>query len=261
MNDQLLSYFWRPVWGWRTIAEPFAHAVAVLLPWGLLLPFAFFRARREIDADTRRRLRLLYAWLATAFVLVAVSGRQRDRYYLLLCPAAALLIGWWYSTLAWRWRAWGFAAAWITVVATGVVLVTVDTPRFNATTDLRELRAVVAQAPAPLFSLDLQDLALSFNLDRPVVNDKDYLRFEARARQGEIGYLIISDRALATQPAGLCMRRVARGVVTRQPFTVLDPRGCVEGTFDPRYTPLLIPMRLWNPVERGELAGSRGLCP
>ena len=103
----------------------------------------------------------------------------------------------------------------------------------NATTDLRELRAVVAQAPAPLSALDLQDLALSFNLDRPVVNTKDYQRFEARARQGNPGYLIISDRALATQPAAPCMRRVARGVVTRQPFTVLDPRGCVEGTSPP----------------------------
>ena len=92
---------------------------------------------------------------------------------------------------------------------------------------------MVAQAPAPLSALDLQDLALSFNLGRPVVNAKDYLRFEARARRGELGYLIISDRALATQPAGPCMRRVARGVVTRQPFTVLDPRGCVEGTSPP----------------------------
>src|SRR5439155_16466692 len=118
--------------------------------------------------------------------------------------------------------------AWITVVAAGMVLVTIDTARFNATTDLRELRAVGAQAPAPLFALDLQDLALSFNLGRPVVSAKDYLRFEARARQGEPGYLIISDRALATQPAGPCMRRVARGVVTRQSFTVLDPRGCSE---------------------------------
>ena len=233
MNDQLRSYFWRPVWGWRTIAEPFAHAVTVLLPWGLLLPFAVRRARREVDTDTRRRVRLPLAWLATAFALIAVSGRQRDRYYLLLCPAAALLIGWWYSTSTWRWRARAFAGAWIAVVAAGVVLVTVDTSRFNATTDLHELRAVVAQAPAPLSALDLQDLALSFNLGRPVVNAKDCLRFEARARQGELGHLIISDRALATQPAGPCMRRVARGVVTRQPFTVLDPRGCVEGTSPP----------------------------
>jgi len=113
-------------------------------------------------------------------------------------------------------------------VAGGVVLVTWDTPRVNATTDLRGLRAVLAHASAPLFSVDLQDLALSFNLDRPVVKDKDYRRFEARARQGEMGYLIISDRALHTQPVDPCMRRIARGLVTRELFTVLDPSGCGE---------------------------------
>jgi 4-amino-4-deoxy-L-arabinose transferase-like glycosyltransferase len=93
-TDQLRSYFWRPLWGGRTIAEPFVHAVTVLLPWGLLLPFAVRRALGEADADTLRRTRLLLAWLATAFALIAVSGRQRDRYYLALCPASALLIGW-----------------------------------------------------------------------------------------------------------------------------------------------------------------------
>jgi 4-amino-4-deoxy-L-arabinose transferase-like glycosyltransferase len=171
-------------------------------------------------------VRLLLVWLATVFVIMAVSGKQRERYYLPLCPAAALLIGWWYSTLAWRGRARAFAGAWIAVVAAGGVLVTLETPHFNATTDLRALRAVVSQAPAPLFSLDLQDLALSFNLDRAVVNAKTLQRFEVRVRQGEIGYLIISDRALRTQPGDPCMHRIARGLVTRQPFTVLDPTGC-----------------------------------
>ena len=70
----------------------------------------------------------------------------------------------------------------------------------TATTDLTGLRAVLAQAPLPLLSFDLQDLALSFNLDRPVVNDKNYQSFEHRVRQGEMGYLIISDRALREQP-------------------------------------------------------------
>jgi 4-amino-4-deoxy-L-arabinose transferase-like glycosyltransferase len=228
-TDQLRSYFWRPVWDWRTIAEPFVHAVTVLLPWGLLLPFAIQRAWRETDPETRRRLRLQLAWMATAFALIAVSGRQRDRYYLPLCPAAALLIGWWYSTSVWRWRTRAFAGVWIAVVVGGVVLVTADTRRFNATTDLRELRAVLARMPAPLFSVDLQDLALSFNLDHPVVSDKSYQRFAVRARRGEMGYLIISDRALATQRTDPCMHGIARGVVTRQPFTVLEPQGCAEG--------------------------------
>jgi 4-amino-4-deoxy-L-arabinose transferase-like glycosyltransferase len=232
-NDQLLSYFGRDAWRWQTIAEPVTFAVTVLLPWGLLLPFAVRRALRETDPDTVRRVRLPLVWLATVFVLMAVSGKQRERYYLPLCPAAALLIGWWYSTLAWRGRARAFAGAWIAVVVTGAVFVKLDTPHFNATTDLRAVRAVLSQARAPLFSYDLQDLALSFNLNRAVVNAKNLQRFEVRVRQGEMGYLIVSDRALRTQPGDPCMRRIARGLVTRQPFTVLDPTGCSRRASSP----------------------------
>jgi 4-amino-4-deoxy-L-arabinose transferase-like glycosyltransferase len=226
LNDQLLSYFGRDRWDRQAIAEPISFAVTVLLPWGLLLPFAIRRALREADPDTVRRVRLLLVWLATVFVIMVLSGKQRERYYLPLCPPAALLIAWWYSTLAWRGRARAFAGAWIAVAAAGVVVVKLDTPHFNVTSDLRAVRAVLSQAPAPLYSLDLQDLALSFNLDRPVVNAKTLQRFEDRVRQGEMGYLIISDRALATKPGDPCMRSIARGLVTRQPFTVLDPAGC-----------------------------------
>jgi 4-amino-4-deoxy-L-arabinose transferase-like glycosyltransferase len=233
LNDQLLYYFVRPEWSWRTILEPLDHAITVLLPWGVLLPFAVRRVLHEADPDAIRRVRLLLVWLATVFAIMAVSAQQRQRYYIPLCPAAALLIGWWYSTLAWRWRAQAFAGAWIAVAAVGGALVTLDTPRYNATTDLTALRTVLAQAPLPLFSLDLQDLALSFNLDRPVVNDKRYEQFEARARRGEMGYLIISDRAIGNQPVAPCMRRIAQGLVTRRAFTVLDPTGCREPASSP----------------------------
>ena len=225
LNDQLLAYFGRDAWGWRSITEPITFAATVMLPWSLLLPFAVRRALREPDPETVRRVRLLLVWLATVFAIMAVSGKQRERYYLPLCPAGALLTGWWYSTLAWRWRAPAFAGAWTRSRGFGA-LVTRDTTRFNAETDLRALRSALGQAPAPLFSVDLQDLALSFNLDRPVVNDKDYQSFEDRVRHGELGYLIISDRALRAEPAAPCMRRMARGLVTRRPFTALDPTGC-----------------------------------
>jgi len=56
-----------------------------------------------------------------------------------------------------------FAGAWIAVAAVGGTFVTLDTPRYNATTDLYGLRAVLAKAPAPVSSYDLQDLALSFH--------------------------------------------------------------------------------------------------
>ncbi len=226
LNDQLLWYFGRAGWSWRTIMDPFIHAVSILLPWVLLLPFAVRRAFREADSETVRRVRLLLIWLATVFTIMAVSGNQRDRYYLPLCPSVALLTGWWYTTLAWPQRARAFASAWIAVVAVGAVLVTLDTPRYNARTDLRALRAALAQAPAPLFAVDLQDLALSFNLDRPVVNSKHYERFENGVRESRAGYLIISDRALRRQSDDPCRRRIAAGLVTRRPFTALDLTEC-----------------------------------
>jgi hypothetical protein len=69
---------------------------------------------------------------------------------------------------------------------------------------------VLAQAPLPVFAFDLQDLALSFNLDRPVVNAKNFRRFEDRVRQGRVEYLVISDRALRVQTGDPCMRRIAK---------------------------------------------------
>jgi hypothetical protein len=197
-----------------------------VLPWALLLPAALRRAVRERDPHTWRRVRLLLVWLTTVFALMAVSSQQRERYYLPLCPVAALLIGWWYSTLAWRWRARAFAGAWIAVVAVGATVVTLDTPRYNATTDLREVRAVLPPTPTRVFALDLQDLALSFNLDRPVVNCKNYESCVQRVRDGEGRYILISNRLLDQQPRGSCSRRIATGVVTRRPFTVLDPTLC-----------------------------------
>jgi len=228
LGDQLHRYFGHGGGGhdgWALVTSV-NFAVTVLLPWSVLLPVALWRAIRERDPETKRRVRLLLVWLVIVFVIMAASGQQRERYYLPLCPVAALLVGWWYSTLAWRWRAQAFAGVWITVVAVGAAFVTVDTPRYNATTDLHEVRAVLAPVPNRVFALDLQDLALSFNLDRPVVNCKNLRSCEQRARNGEGRYMLISNRLLDQQPSAPCLHPVAAGVVTRRPFTVLDATLC-----------------------------------
>lgn len=226
-QDQLLWYFGRTGWHWRAITEPFGHAVAITLPWCVLLPFGIWAAVREADLEKARRVRLLLVWLATVFVIIAVSDQQRERYYLPLCPAVALLIGWWYSTLAWRRRALAFAGAWVAVVAIGAVLDTIHTRRFNAATDLGTLRVAPAQAPAPLYAFDVPELVLTFNLDRPVQAIK-YHSFEERVKHGRDGYLIISDRALRSVPHTLCMRRLATGVVNSRPVTVLAKNTCSQ---------------------------------
>jgi 4-amino-4-deoxy-L-arabinose transferase-like glycosyltransferase len=226
-NDQLLWYFERTAWSWRTLTEPFAHAVAITLPWCLLLPVAVRRAVRETDPETARRLRLVLAWLVTSFVLMAVSGQQRERYYLPLCPAVALMIGWWYSTLGWRRRAVAFACAWMVVVAVGVVLVVAETRRFNARSDLGALRGAVAQVPAPVYAADVPELVLAFNLDRPVLIS-DYRFFEERAQHELSGYLVVSDRMLRRVSDISCMRRVATGMTPGRPFTVVVRDTCAS---------------------------------
>ena len=212
--DQLRFYFGRgDGHDWSAVVSPVSFGVTVLLPWGVLLPFAVRRAICESSPDTRRRLRLLLVWLVTVFACIAVSGRQRERYYLPLCPAAALLIGWWYSTLAGRLRVRAFAGAWIAVAVVGAVVVTLDTPRYNATTDLLEVLAVLPSRPAPVFALDVQDLDLS--------------SCEQRVHGGEELYVIISERMLDEQQrSDSCSRPVARGLVTRRPFMLLDPTIC-----------------------------------
>ena len=106
------------------------------------------------------------------------------------------------------------------------VAVWVATSRLNATTDLRAFRAVLAEAPAPVFAIDLQDLALSFNLDHPVVSAKTVRTFEDRVRAGERAYLVISERAIGQRGVDGCLRPVARGRVTRRHFVVLEPVDC-----------------------------------
>jgi len=224
LHDQFLWYVPTTGWHWRAIGEPIGHAVAITLPWCILLPVAVRAAIREAKTERSRHLRLLLVWLATVFAIIAVSEQQRERYYLPLCPALALLIGWWHSTLAWRRRVWAFAGAWITLVAIGAVVDTIHTRRFNEATDLAAVRAALGNRSVPLYATDVPELALTFNLDHPVLVSKNLRFFQERV--GPDGRLIISDRALAGAPDRSCLRPLARGVLDRQPFTLVIKAGC-----------------------------------
>jgi 4-amino-4-deoxy-L-arabinose transferase-like glycosyltransferase len=224
MRDQLLWYFRTAGWNWRMITEPIGHAVAITLPWCLLVPVGIWAARRETDPDKARRLRLIFAWLVTVFAILAVSDQQRERYYLPLCPAVALLIGWWYSTLKGRRRAWVFAGAWITVVVIGAVVDTLHTRRFNAATDLQAPRAALEGRAGPVYAFDVPELALTFNLERPVRVSGNYRYFLERVNPD--GHLIISDRALRKVRDQSCIRHLATGTLDNQPFSLVAKEGC-----------------------------------
>src|SRR3984893_10415634 len=109
-------------WHWRRLAEPFLQALTILLPWSVLLPGALWAAARPAGSASARGTRLSLVWLVVMFVLIAIGHQQRMRYYLPLCPPAALLIAGWYARLGARWRAVGFAAIWILVVAGGIAV-------------------------------------------------------------------------------------------------------------------------------------------
>ena len=155
LQDQFLWYFRMAGRQWQAIVEPITHAVAITLPWCILLPFAIWAAIHEADVEKARRVRLVLLWLATVFAILAVSDQQRERYYLPL---------------------------WITAVATGAVVDTIHTRRFNAHTDLAAVRAALGNQPVPIYATDVPELAVTFNLDRPVLVSKNYRFFENRER-------------------------------------------------------------------------------
>ena len=224
LKDQLLWYVGR--WHWSALSEPVVHAVAITLPWCIALPLAVRRARREADPAKTRRIALLLVWLATVFVILAVSNQQRERYYLPLCPAVALVIGWWYSTFASRRRAWAFVGTWLAVVMVGAGSDAVHTRHFNAATDLDAARAALDGRPGPVYAVDVPELALTFNLNRPVLVSADYRFFQERLPAD--GHLIISDRALADVQDRSCMRQLANGVMDRQAFALVVKTACTS---------------------------------
>ncbi len=226
VEDQILWYFHRPHWDWAVVTEPFRAVFAITLPWGLALPASLLRLRREADPGARRWLCFLVIWLSTVFVVTAISGQQRERYYLPVSAPAALLVARWYTTLHLRRQAAVFTVAWLAVIAVGAVVATAGTRRMSSATDLTELQALLARTPALLYSMKMPELALAFTLKRPVIIVNTYDAFTAAAAGGDGGYLIVADQMLTLgTPRDLCLVPVARGTATK-PFTVLAQGAC-----------------------------------
>jgi 4-amino-4-deoxy-L-arabinose transferase-like glycosyltransferase len=223
VDDFVLWYVPAAGIGWRTLAKPFGTALTILLPWSVLVPFAVWTAIKTGTAEPERarRLRLLLVWAGVVLVVIGVSSQQRIRYYLPLCPPAAVLIAAWYGNLPLRRRAAPFALVWVLVASALVAAQVWAARRDNAGTDLRSLARVVGEAPKRLYAADVPELVLAFYLERPVTlirgprSVDDYLA-EARG-----GYLVAGGRvalALDHTPRG---RRVAEGVAGGRRFYVV----------------------------------------
>lgn len=224
-NDWLMWYVPTQGWSWRVVTEGISQAVTVLLPWSPLLPVASWWAAHTPDLAARRRLRLLQLWLGATFVLVAMSQQQRMRYYLPLCPVAALLMAGWYSTLRWRRRTLAFASVWA-VGAIGLSLwIALAGARANALTGLPVIVRELRGTRAPVYAVEVPELVFAFYLERPVPLLFGPREASERAQAGRGGYLIIADRVLPALPAGLPISLVAAGVVNQRPLSVfaIDP--------------------------------------
>ena len=192
---------------WPRLAQPFRLAVEHLLPWVLLLPLGIWAALREPDPGVARSLRLPLVWLVTAFVLIAISERQRWRYYLPLVPPAALLVGSWYHRLSRRHVAVvGAGVCLAVVVALGVGGRYEARARQRATAVSDVVNALNA-APAPAFALDSPDIVFDFYAEHPVVPITSYSQF---AQVTGPAYLITSERLARTVPTSIDTRALAR---------------------------------------------------
>jgi 4-amino-4-deoxy-L-arabinose transferase-like glycosyltransferase len=218
VQDFQSTYFGSVGHQWQRLAHPVRLAVEHLLPWVVLLPVAAWSALREPDPERARRLRLPLVWAATAFVLVAISERQRWRYYLPLVPPVALLVGAWYQQLeARRWRTvTAMLCLAMTVVALGVGgrYEARKRERLTAIHDVvRELRA----APAPAFAIDSPDIVFDYYADHPVIPLTEYGPFE---RAPGPAYLIASEAMARAAPASLD-RLAVEGRVNGRRFVLL----------------------------------------
>jgi len=218
MNDYLRAYFMAGPSGRRGLLEPFKHALTISLPWSLLLPLAIGCALRGVEPRRRPGTRLALVWATVVFVAVALSHRQRWRYYLPLCAPVALLLAAWVRNLRWHWRTRAFAAAWIIVAVGLAVGQTSLTARQSRVTDWRAIAEEAAKIPGPLFALEAPELVFEFYLGRPVLPTPDYQTF---AQVPEARYLLAPDRNVPHFPASARVRELADGLVAGRRFVLL----------------------------------------
>jgi 4-amino-4-deoxy-L-arabinose transferase-like glycosyltransferase len=209
----------------RSLLWPFAAVLEAGFPWSVLLPIAIVGAIRA-----RRRLpdvAFLLTWLGVIFAVVALSHQQRTRYYLPLCPAAALLVAVWYHRALGTRRAvlgWATAAA----VTIGLVAWQVrDDARHSAATQLDAVSVVAARGDLPLFTFGVPNLVAAFYVDRPVAALDAVPLGEVRLAPG---YFVVDRRALSSWPEGCSAERLGSGTADGRPFAVLRvaPPGCVQ---------------------------------
>jgi 4-amino-4-deoxy-L-arabinose transferase-like glycosyltransferase len=218
IGDMLQHYFTEGPWQWQTLFKPFGQAVTIFLPWSPLLPIALWWAVRGVETAHQRGIRLALTWAAVMFILVAISHRQRWRYYLPLCVPLALLLAAWGASLRWRWRRAVLASTCLvaaTGLAVGQIVVTARATQLN---DWQAISSEALRTPGPMFALDAPEIVLAFYLNRPVLATADYGTF---VRRPGVAYLVVPDRLLVSLAPAEDVHVIADGRVAGRRFVLL----------------------------------------
>jgi hypothetical protein len=199
------------------VVEPIRQAAALLFPWSMLAPFAVWAALAEDDPHRARPGRLALAWAGTALLLIALSERQRWRYYLPLCPPVALLVAAWSDRLWARSRGPLVAWAGAALVVLGLVASEqYEVLRRDRSIDLRALARETRASESPIFTVDSPDIVFDYYLNRPVIPLTYVSQFE---RTPGSAFLIASERTAQAAPVSL--ERVAMARVNGRPFVLM----------------------------------------
>lgn len=214
-TDMMQGYNPMRALGWRRVVEPLGSAASILFPWSLVLPFALFWAARRWRTESAAGERLALVWALTVFIVVAVSSRQRWRYYLPLCvPGALLTAAWLGSRRVWRrWNTLAVCAVAGAILAAGEVYLTA---RDNRRTEFRSLARALAGVPAPVLALEAPELVFSFYLDRSIPAISSLT--ELRGVDGPV-YLIARE-----PPPGDSFDQIAESVVRGRRFVLWAKR-------------------------------------
>lgn len=212
--DWLLWYLPTSLPTWRTLFDPLKNTLEILLPWSvILLPALWVGARAQTG-----RSRFPLIWLAVVFVVIGLGQQQRMRYYLPLCPPAALVVAAWWSRLGLRPAL--YACAWAALAIGLIVWQVHDDGHHNAETDLSRITFEVGETPKPLYTLKVPELVLGFYLERPVALLKDVRHLQSLAVAGTDAYFLIADEEFPASALPVDLQRTGEGLVNGERFGI-----------------------------------------
>ncbi len=200
------EFFWRHnvergLGGWTLRSHPpwqyAGYLLLYLLPWSLLLPFAWLRLWRD---DPVARLGL--AWLAGAFVALSAAHFKRADYLLPAYPGAAIFLGCCLERLlASSWRRTALASVSIVsliMIGGWVHRIGWGLPSEESYRDYRSFSALIrrgAPPPESVLFFRAEAHALAFRVGRPLRHVVQWHELYDQLRQPGVSWIVLPPAA------------------------------------------------------------------